>query len=387
MVECLQIGRGGLTRRGALALTGALVACPGVLRSQTATPLRIGHGLPATHPVHAAMQFFADQLREKSGGALEATIFPDGVIGQEVNLLSQAQAGKLDFVKASASVLEAIGPAYRAFNLPSAVFRDRAHWRTITTNAVGERILASTESKGLVGLTYYDAGSRGFYARKPINHPDDLKGLKIRIQPSPTMNRLMQLFGAEGVALDWEHVYNALRTRLVDGAENSISALIVGRHAEAVTHYSFDEHTMVPDVFLVSAARWATFTPVQQGFVREAARASYHRMNTLWEAFQADMQKRMRDHGRHLYVFPIRRPSSRVQARSKNEFASDVELMRTIEPVRAAPEVPYEQKKPPREGRLWHFRAFKHHASYLSCLARSIQRLEARLDAVPSVLY
>ena len=326
-----RIGGGGLTRRGALALAGALVACPGVVRGQMATHLRLGHGLPTTHPVHAAMQLFADQLRERSGGAIETTIFPDGVIGQEVNLLSQAQAGKLDFVKASASVLEAIGPSYRAFNLPF-VFRDRAHWREITTNAVGERILASTESKGLVGLTYYDAGSRSFYARKPINHPDDLKGMKIRIQPSPTMHRMMQLFGAEGVALDWEHVYNALRTRLVDGAENSISALIVGRHAEAVTHYSFDEHTMVPDVFLVSASRWATVTPAQQGFVREVARASYHRMNTLWETFQTDMQKRSEAAG-VTFVYPDKAPFIARASALKNEFAGDAELMRTVDQI------------------------------------------------------
>lgn len=324
-------GKSGLTRRSALALTGALVACPGVLRAQAATQLRIGHGLPSTHPVHVAMQFFADQLRERTGGALQTTIFPDGVIGQEVNLLSQAQAGKLDFVKASASVLEAIGPSYRAFNLPF-VFRDRAHWRTVTTSAVGERILTSTDAKGLVGLTYYDAGSRSFYARKPINHPDDLKGLRIRIQPSPTMHRMMQLFGAEGVALDWEHVYNALRTRLVDGAENSISALIVGRHAEAVTHYSFDEHTMVPDVFLVSAARWAAFTPAQRQHVREAARASYHRMNTLWEAFQADMQKRSEAAG-VIFVYPDKAPFIARASALKDEFSADAELMRTIEQI------------------------------------------------------
>ena len=96
--------------------------------------------------------------------------------------------------------MERIGPAYRVFNLPF-VFRDQAHWRSVATNDVGQRILASTAASGLVGLTYYEAGSRSFYARKPINHPDDLKGLKIRIQPSPTMTRLMQLFGAEGVAL------------------------------------------------------------------------------------------------------------------------------------------------------------------------------------------
>ncbi|MGE3149393.1 MAG: TRAP transporter substrate-binding protein DctP, partial [Pseudorhodoplanes sp.] len=228
-----------MTRRRALALTGAALACPAVAHGQRTLRLRLGHGLPRSHPVHPAMQFFADTLRERSGGAIETTLFPDGAIGQEVDLLSQAQAGKLDFVKVSASVMESIGPAYRVFSLPF-IFRDKAHWRTVTTNEIGSRILNSTQARGLVGLTYYEAGSRSFYGRKPIDHPDDLKGLKIRIQQSPTMRRMMQLFGAEGVALAWENVYSALRARLVVGAENSLVSLIVGRHGEVVTHYSFD---------------------------------------------------------------------------------------------------------------------------------------------------
>ena len=318
----------GLTRRRALALCGAALACPVVARGQTPMQLRIGHGLPRTHPVHISMQFFADQLRERSGGAIETAIFADGVIGQEVDLLTQVQGGKLDFVKASASVVERIGPAYRVFNLPF-VFRDRAHWRAVATNAVGERILASTEQNGLVGLTYYEAGARSFYARKPINHPDDLKGLKIRIQPSPTMHRLMNLFGAEGVALAWEHVYSALHTRLVDGAENSVSALIVGRHGEVVTHYSFDEHTMVPDVFLVGAARWASFTPTQQQLVREAARASYHHMNALWETFDTDMRAQSERMGVK-FTYPDKAPFIARASVLKSEFAGDTEMTRLI---------------------------------------------------------
>ena len=317
-----------LTRRRALALGGAAIMCPALARGQTGMQLRIGHGLPRSHPVHAAMQVFADQLRERSGGEMQTTIFPDGVIGQEVNLLSQVQAGKLDFVKASASVIELIGPAYRVFSLPF-VFRDRAHWRAVATNDVGERVLASTQGKGLVGLTYYEAGSRSFYARKPIDHPDDLKGLKIRIQPSPTMHRLMRLFGAEGVALAWDNVYSALKARLVDGAENSVVALIVGRHGEVITHYSFDEHTMVPDVFLVGAGRWASFTPAQQQIVREAARASYDRMNVLWQTFETEVRTASERMG-VTFTYPDKAPFIARAEVLKTEFSDDVELTRLI---------------------------------------------------------
>jgi tripartite ATP-independent transporter DctP family solute receptor len=317
-----------LTRRRVLALGGAAavypaILCPAVAHARTLR-LRIGHGLPTSHPVHVAMQVFADELAARSGGALTATIFPDGVIGQEVDLLAQAQAGKLDFVKASASVLERVGPSFRVFNLPF-MFRDRAHWRAVVESEVGESILATTAEKGLVGLTYYEAGSRSFYAKRPIDHPDHLKGLKIRIQPSPTMHRLMQVFGAEGVALAWEHVYNALRAGLVDGAENSIGALVVGRHGEVTKYYSFDEHTMVPDVFLCAAARWAEFTPAEREIVRAAARLSYRRMNELWETFEVDVRAKCVAMG-VTFTYPDKTPFIARAGVLTNEFADDAQL-------------------------------------------------------------
>jgi tripartite ATP-independent transporter DctP family solute receptor len=316
-----------MTTRRALVLGGAAWACPAVVRAQ-AVRLRIGHGLPTSHPVHAALQVFADELGARSGGAFACQIFPDGVIGQEIDLLAQAQAGKLDFVKASASVMERIEPTYRVFNLPF-VFRDRAHWRSVAENEVGEAILATTTDKGLVGLTYYEAGSRSFYAGRPIDHPDHLKGLKIRIQPSPTMHRLMQVFGAEGVALAWEHVYNALRAGIVDGAENSIGALVVGRHGEVVKYYSFDEHTMVPDVFLCAAARWASFTPAERQIVRAAARVSYGRMNELWETFEVDARAKCVAMG-VTFTYPDKAPFVSRAEVLRNEFADDAKLKSLI---------------------------------------------------------
>lgn len=273
-----------LSRRRLLLTAGLAVACPAVLRAGP-LKMRLAHGLPTSHPVHPAMQHFADLARERSQGEIDIALFADGQLGQEVDLLSQVQAGKLDFLKVSASVLERFHPAYKILNLPF-TFRDRAHWLKVTSNEIGNDILASTTSAGLVGLTYYDAGARSFYGQKPIHHPDDLRGMKIRIQPSETMVKLMQLFGAEGVELSWSNVYVALKSRLVDGAENSVAALIVGKHAEVVTHYSFDEHTMIPDVLLVGADRMNSMTPKQREIIREAALASYHHMNTLWPAFE-----------------------------------------------------------------------------------------------------
>lgn len=274
-----------LSRRRLLLTTSLAIACPAVLRAAP-TKLRLAHGLPTSHPVHPAMQHFADLARERSQGELDITLFADGQLGQESDLISQVQAGKLDFLKVSASLLERFHPAYKVLNLPFTL-RDRKHWLRVTSADVGRDILATTVPAGLVGLTYYDAGARSFYGNKPINHPDDLKGMKIRIQPSETMTKLLQLFGAEGVELAWSNVYVALKSGVVDGAENSVVALIVGRHGEVAKHYSFDEHTMIPDVLLAGAERMNGFTPQQRDILREAATASYHHMNGLWEAFEA----------------------------------------------------------------------------------------------------
>jgi tripartite ATP-independent transporter DctP family solute receptor len=270
-------------------------------------------------------------VRERTGGALEITIFPDGQIGQEPNLLAQVQAGKLDFVKVSASVLERSASAYRVFSLPF-VFRDQDHWKRVTTNSVGESILASTGSVGLVGLTYYDAGARSFYGRRAIDHPDDLKGMKIRIQQSPVMSRLMRLFGAQGVEMAWDQVYTALKLRLVDGAENNVSALLVGKHGEVVTHYSQNEHTMVPDAFLMSAQRWQSLSSAHQLIIREAARASYDRMNELWGVFQDENRKAAETMG-VTFTQPDKKAFAERAAALMADFADDRplnDLMRRV---------------------------------------------------------
>lgn len=273
-----------LSRRH-LIVAGLAVACPAVLRAAP-LQLRLAHGLPATHPVHPAMQHFADLVRSNSHGELEIALFADGQLGQERDLISQVQAGKLDFLKVSGSLLERFDVAYRVLNLPFTL-RDRDHWQRVTSSELGREILQTTASAGLIGLTFYDAGSRSFYGNKAIHHPDDLRGMKIRIQSSPTMTSLIQLLGAETVELAWSNVYVALKSGVVDAAENSVVALIVGRHGEVVSHYSADEHTRIPDVLLVADARMKSLTPRQQDIVREAAAASYLLMNRLWATFDA----------------------------------------------------------------------------------------------------
>lgn len=247
--------------------------------------MRLAHSLPEDHAVHKAMVKFADLVKERSKGDVEISIFPNGVLGGERETLEQVQNGAVDMTKASASPLETFSPDFKVFNLPF-VFRDKDHFFKVLEGSVGETILASSKKAGFIGLAYYDSGARSFYAKKAINTPDDLKGVKIRVQQSPTTIKMIQTLGATPTPMPYGEVYSALQMGVVDGAENNVTALTNGRHGEVAKFYSMTEHQMVPDVLIISAARWDSLKKPQQDIIKQAAVDSYKLQKQLWADFE-----------------------------------------------------------------------------------------------------
>jgi tripartite ATP-independent transporter DctP family solute receptor len=269
-----------------LGILGALAQSAGAVEE-----MRLGHGLPEDHAVHKAVVKFADLVKERSNGEISITVFANGVLGGEREMLEQVQNGVLDLTKASASPLETFAAEYKVFNLPF-VFRDRDHFFKVLTSPVGESILASSKKSGFIGLAYYDSGARSFYAKKPIGTPDDLKGMKIRVQQSPTTIRMIQAIGATPTPMAWGEVYSALQTGVVDGAENNVTALTNGRHGEVCKFYSETEHQIVPDVLVMSDMRWDSLTKAQQEIVKQAALESFEYQKSLWAAFEKEEREK-----------------------------------------------------------------------------------------------
>jgi tripartite ATP-independent transporter DctP family solute receptor len=269
-----------------IQMAAALLATGLAMTTAHAQQMRLAHGLPDIHPVHQAMLRFAELAKQKSKGEVDIKIFANGTLGGERETLEQVQNGVLELTKASASPLETFAPEYKVFNLPF-VFRDKAHYFKVLDGAIGESILAASKSRGFIGLTFYDAGARSFYAKKPINTPDDLKGMKIRVQQSPTTIKMIQALGAAPTPMAYGEVYSALQSGVVDGAENNITALTTGRHGEVSKFYSLTEHQMVPDVLVISAAKWDSLKKPAQDALREAARESFVFQRQLW----ADAEK------------------------------------------------------------------------------------------------
>lgn len=264
--------------------------------------VKLAHGLPTSHPVHEAMVFLAHQAREASAGRLRIDVHPAEQLGTERECLELLQIGAIGMTKVSASVLENFVPRYAVFSLPY-LFRDEAHRQKVFHGPIGKGVLAAGEDQRLRGLTYYDAGSRSFYSKKrPIAHPRDLAGLKIRTQESSLAVGMVQSLGGSATPIAWGELYTALEQGIVDGAENNPPSFHLSRHYEVARYYSLDEHTATPDVLLVSASLWSELSQSEQEILSAAADASAELQLKLWRKATEDALAAVRAAGVEVVV-------------------------------------------------------------------------------------
>lgn len=244
--------------------------------------LKLAHGLDTGHPVHKSMVYMADILKEDSGGKLEIRIYPSAQLGSERQCIELLQIGSLDMTKVSASAMESFAPAYKVLSFPF-IFNNREHSYKVLDGSIGREILLSSEEFWLRGLTFYDAGSRSFYTiNTPVKHPDDLKGLSIRVMKSPTAMEMISSFGGNPTPISWGELYTSLQTGRVDGAENNPPSFFHSHHYEVCKYFSLDEHTSVPDVLMISTMSWEKLTEKEKKWLEDAALRSSIYQRKLW---------------------------------------------------------------------------------------------------------
>jgi tripartite ATP-independent transporter DctP family solute receptor len=252
--------------------------------------LKLGHGLDTTHPVHRAMVFMAEKVREKSAGRMRVEIFPSEQLGNEKECIEALQLGYLAMTKTSSAPMEGFVSQMQVFGIPY-LFRDAEHFWKVCNGPIGKKLLLSGESKRLRGLCYYDAGARSFYAARPINQPADLAGMKIRVQSSIMSMKMVQAMGGSPTPIPWGELYTALDQGVVDGAENNTPSLRTSRHYEVCKYYSLDEHTRLPDILIISTRVWNRLSAEQQRILQESADESVEYQRKIWaEAEEADLK-------------------------------------------------------------------------------------------------
>jgi tripartite ATP-independent transporter DctP family solute receptor len=272
--------------RFGILLTGVvwLFACS---PQQQQVDIKLGHGLDTANPVHLAMEYMADDLRKRSKGTMQITIYPNQQLGSERQVLELLQIGSVGMTKVSAAVLENFAPNIKVVSLPY-IFLSKAHVHAVLDSDIGQDLLTESTPFWLRGLTFYDAGSRSYYTtKKPVYKPEDLIGLKIRVQPSITAMNMVNAMGGSPTPIAWGELYTALQQGVVDGAENSPPSFYYSRHYEVAPFYSLNEHTYVPDVLMISTHLWERLTPAQQKWLQLSADLSATHQRALWAHAEA----------------------------------------------------------------------------------------------------
>ena len=228
----------------ALSLTG----CAG---GQEQRIIRIGHNQSTNHPSHIGMLAFQDYINTNLGDKYVVEIYPSELLGSQTDMVQLTQTGAIDFCIASNSILETFSENYSIFNLPYLFSSQEAYHAAMDDPELTGQIFESTKASGFSSVTWLDAGTRNFYTiNKPINSPADLKGLKIRVQQSPTNIEMMRLLGGSATPMGFGEVYTSLQSGIIDGAENNELALRDNGHGDICKYYSYDMHQMIPDLLI-----------------------------------------------------------------------------------------------------------------------------------------
>ncbi|HYH03058.1 MAG TPA: TRAP transporter substrate-binding protein [Bacillota bacterium] len=274
---------------GLLLLVGLVIAasCSTLSLSAAGKTLRLAEVHSKGYPTEVADEKFAELVEKKTNGKLKIQVYPDSQLGSESNAIEQVKLGVIEFARVSLSPVGAVEPAVNVFNLPY-LFNSQAHMWKVLNSSIGAYFLKVVEKNDLIGLTYFESGARNFYTKKLVKTPADLKGLKIRVQPSPINNKLMEAFGATGVAIDFGEVYSALQTGVADAAENNIPSWVSKSHYEVAKYMIFDGHSRIPEILMVSKKFFTALTPAEQKAVREAAKEATAFQIKKWNEAEDD---------------------------------------------------------------------------------------------------
>jgi len=317
----------GNARSWALLLALALaVACgpAGGTRS-----IKLAHGLDTNHSVHLAMLQMGHVLDSLSGGSMVLEIYPNQQLGSERESLELLQIGSLDMTKVSSGVLENFAPKMKVFGLPF-LFRDREHAFAVQDGPIGQQLLEDGARFWIKGLWYYDAGSRSFYTTDhAIETPADLQGLKVRVMESVTAMDMVRALGGSPTPISWGELYTSLQQGVVDGAENNPPSFYLSRHYEISKFYSLNEHTMLPDVLLISTHLWKRLSKTEQAWLQEAAEHSVAHQRELWANSEREALEAVQKAGVRI-SYPDKAPFKEAVQGIYKQYANDPEMAELI---------------------------------------------------------
>jgi tripartite ATP-independent transporter DctP family solute receptor len=233
--------------------------------------IKFGHLNNPDHPVSLGVKKFAELLAAKSGGKLKVNEFPSNQLGNELQQQSALQGGVQEMTAPSTSSLAGIVKEFGLIDFPFALASfEQAD--ALLDGPFGQALIARLPEKGLIALGYWDLGFRNVTnSRQPINRPEDLEGIKIRVIPNPVFLETFKAFKANPVPMPFAELYGALEAKAVDGQENPFAVILSNKMFEVQKYVSATNHVYGTNIILVSKRFWDKLSPAEQKMMQDAA--------------------------------------------------------------------------------------------------------------------
>jgi tripartite ATP-independent transporter DctP family solute receptor len=324
-------------RRAGLSRTMTLVAAlllTAFSAGALAREFRAADTQSEDYPTVEALRYMGSLVAERSGGRHRLAVFHSRQLGEEKETLEQTRVGAIDLNRTNVALIGTMVPAVNVLAMPF-LFRSIEHLQKVLDGPIGTEILGSFEPYGFVGLAFYDSGARSIYnSVRPVRSIADVKGLRIRVQQSAQMSEMIRALGAEPVELPYGQVLTGLATKLIDGAENNWPSFVTTGHYKYAGYYTLTEHTMSPEVLVMSQKAWSSLSAEDQKIFREAAQRSSRFMREKWRDLEERSRKQAEAAGATIVTDLDRKPFEAAMAGLYAKAQGDPAIAQLIERIR-----------------------------------------------------
>jgi tripartite ATP-independent transporter DctP family solute receptor len=286
------------------------------------------------YPTVQALRYMGRMVAERSGGRHQIRVFHSRQLGEEKETIEQTRAGAIDLNRTNGTLIGNFVPAMNVLAMPF-LFRSIEHLQKVLDGPIGNEILNSFEPYGFVGLAFYESGARSIYnSVRPVRSVADVKGLRLRVQQSELMSDVIKALGAEPIELPYGQVLTALSTVLIDGAENNWPSFVTSGHYKYAGYYTLTEHSMSPEVLVMSQKAWQSLSAEDQTIFREAAIGSSHFMHHRWKELEQRSRRQAEAEGVTIITDFDRKPFEAAMAGIYQKAQRDPASAELIERIR-----------------------------------------------------
>ena len=307
----------------AVFLALVLVSAP----ASAARDIKMAHVVNENDAFHICALKFKELVESGSGGERTVTIYPNAKLGDERNLLESMRMGVVDSAIVTGGPVMNFMPKFGVFDLPF-LFSSPEHAYKVLDGEIGKKMLDDMYAIGWKGLAYGERGFRNLTnSRRPVNTPEDMKGLKIRLMQNPVYVDSFKALGANAVPMAWTEALTALQQGTIDGQENPLNVIVSFNLFESQKHLALTRHAYAPNVIMMSKITWEKLSPEHQKLVQDSAQAAAEYNRAYDNEKEAEWLQFLKDKGMEVTepdTALLREASKPVYEKYAAEFGKDL---------------------------------------------------------------